>query len=81
MALVAMDLNPFEKPTQYIWDVHDKLKTRIGLSASEDELNEPDAKKKAAALEMKDWLIRFLILFVDPESPFAKIRDFDDRRK
>jgi hypothetical protein len=81
MALISMDLNPFEKPTQYIWDVHDKLRTRLGLSASEDELNEPDAKKKAASLEMKDWLIRFLILFIDPESPFAKIRDFDDRRK
>lgn len=85
MALIQMDLNPFEKPTQYIWDVHDKLKTRIGLGVSEEEEilptdSDADVKKKTAALEMKDWLIRFLILFVDPESPFAKIRDFEHRR-
>lgn len=83
IALSKMEFNPLRRSDEYIWDVYERLKIRTNLSATEEELtweNDEDMKKKLKALELKDWLIRFFILFIDPESPYAKIRDFEQRR-
>ena len=65
--------------------MYERLRIRTELSANPDELvkSNDDAetkKQKTESLEMKDWLIRFFVLFIDPESPFAKIRDFRVRK-
>lgn len=80
-----MEFNPLRNPKEYIWDLYERLRIREELTATPDEVikSNDDAevkKQKAEALEMKDWLIRFFILFIDPESPFAKIRDFKVRK-
>jgi len=85
IALTKMEFNPLRNPKEYIWDMYERLRIRDQLTATPDELvkSNDDAetkKQKAEALEMKDWLIRFFVLFIDPESPFAKIRDFKVRK-
>ena len=80
-----MEFNPLRHPKEYIWDMYERLRIRTQLTATPDELikSNDDAetkKQKAEALEMKDWLIRCFVLFIDPESPFAKIRDFKVRK-
>lgn len=80
-----MEFNPLRNPKEYIWNMYERLKIRDQLTATKEEVVKAaddieTKKRKAEALEMKDWLIRFFVLFIDPESPFARIRDFKVRR-
>jgi hypothetical protein len=60
---------------QRMWEVYPEFKNRKLLSEVPDEL-----KDHMKPIEF-DKLLRFMVLFVDPTSPFVDEKDFDIRQK
>lgn len=75
-----MSLNPFAvaKGT-FMWEHYDELKRRPGLCRLPPESVGPPYDEWLDS--DLDKLIKFLVIFVDPESPLAKEPDYDFRRE
>lgn len=73
MDFKRLDFNPVVLgPTEFIWDKYPRLKKRDAFFRIPEEMDDFNLH------DLND-LLKFMVIFVDPDSPFWDERDFDYR--